>query len=76
MKELRNTKILIRTHCVKCGAQIETELEIYTGKDFLNRDILKKKDIFPDDPYTYVHLLCEKCSMTRGFQDEADKGKK
>ena len=52
MKELRNTKILIRTHCVKCGAQIETELEIYTGKDFLNRDILKKRIFF-----LTIHIL-------------------
>jgi hypothetical protein len=66
---------MIRTHCVKCGNQIETEVKRYQGKEFLNEDILKKEDIYPDDPYTYVHLLCEKCSMQRGVQNEADKKK-
>ena len=64
---------MIRTHCVNCGAQIETKQKIYRGKDFLSSDLLEKEDVFPEDPYTYVHLLCENCSMTRGVQDQADK---
>ena len=66
---------MVRTHCVHCGDQIETELEIYRGKEFLSIDLLKKEDVYPEDPYTYVHLLCEKCSITRGVQDESDKKK-
>ena len=66
---------MVRTHCVHCGAQIETELEIYRGEEFLSVNLLEKDDVYPDDPYTYVHLLCINCSMTRSVQDEADKKK-
>ena len=64
---------MVRTHCVHCGAQIETELEIYRGDEFLSINLLEKDDVYPDDPYTYVHLLCENCSITRSVQDEANK---
>ena len=73
MSKLRSNRIMVRTHCVHCGAQIETELEIVRGREFLNIDLLEKDDVYPDDPYTYIHLLCENCSMTRSIQDETDK---
>ena len=76
MSSLRSNRIMVRTHCVHCGAQIETELEIYRGEEFLSVNLLEKDDVYPDDPYTYVHLLCRNCSMTRSVQDEADKKKK
>jgi len=76
VSELRSNRIMVRTHCVHCGDQIETELEIYRGEEVLNVDLLKKGDVFPEDPYTYVHLLCEKCSLRRGVQDGADETKK
>lgn len=72
---MRSNTIMVRTHCIHCGTQIETELEIFRGKEFLNTDFLEKDDVYPDDPYTFVHLLCENCSMTRSVQDEVDKGK-
>ena len=68
-------KTIIRTHCVNCGTQIESEQEILRGKDFLRNDLLEKGDVYPEDPYIYVHLLCENCSMKRGVQTEADKRK-
>ena len=73
---MRSNRIMIRTHCVHCGTQIETEFEIYRGKEFLSDHLLEKKDVFPDDPYAFIHLLCENCSKTRSFQDEVDKIKK
>jgi hypothetical protein len=46
------------------------------GKEFLNDDLLEKDNVYPNDPYAYVHLLCDNCSMTRSVQNEADKKKK
>jgi hypothetical protein len=43
---------MVRTHCVPRGAQIETELEIFRGRDFLNGDLLESEDVYPDDHYT------------------------
>jgi hypothetical protein len=65
--------ITIRTHCVRCGDQIEKEVKVYKGKDFLNRKWLDKEDVHPDDSYTFIHLLCEKCDMITGLQNESEK---
>ena len=68
---MSDEKITVRTHCVRCGSQIEVESKIYQGKDLTQVIIVDQ--IHSDDPYTLVHLLCEKCDMMRGFQDEMDK---
>ena len=68
---MRDKKITVRTHCVSCGSQIEVESMIYQGTDLIR--VTTEDKIHSDDPYTIVHLLCEKCDMMRGFQDEVDK---
>jgi hypothetical protein len=68
---LKDEKITVRTHCIQCGFQIEVKSKIYQGKDFT--ELLKMDQVHSNDPYTLVHLLCKKCDMMRGFQDEVDR---
>jgi len=64
---LKVETVTVKTSCVHCGSPIEKEVKMYKGKDFLNEEWLKKNEIYPDDPYTFVHLLCDKCDIMRGF---------
>jgi hypothetical protein len=73
---LNKDRIKVRTYCLRCGAQIEVDQKKYKGKDLFSETLLKKEDLHSDDLYTYVHLLCEKCDMMKGFQEEADKDNK
>ena len=71
LRILKDEKITVRTHCIRCGSQIEVKSTIYQGRDFT--ELLKMDQVHSNDPYTLVHLLCEECDMIRGFQDEVDK---
>ena len=69
---LKDEKITVRTHCIRCGSQIEVKSKIYQGSEFTELHTMDQ--IYSGDPYTLVHLLCEKCDMMKGFQDGANKG--
>jgi hypothetical protein len=68
---LKDEEITVRTHCIRCGSQIEVKSKIYQGSEFTGLHTMDQ--IHSGDPYALVHLLCEKCDMMKGFQDEADK---
>ncbi|MFC1803461.1 hypothetical protein ACFL0D_05785 [Thermoproteota archaeon] len=63
--------VIIQTNCVHCGSQIKVEAQVYKGKDLFNEEMLKKDNIYPNDPYAFVHLLCEKCDIMRGMDEDA-----
>jgi hypothetical protein len=58
---------------VHCGSQIKVDAKLVKGKNFLNEILLKRKDVYPDDFYVFVHVLCEKCDFLKGFNEEANK---
>jgi hypothetical protein len=70
---LKVSTLSVQTNCVHCGSQIKLDAKIVKGKDFLNEKLLKKDDVYPDDYYVFVHVLCEKCDFLKGFNEEANK---
>ena len=65
--------VTVKTNCIHCGSPMEIEAKVCKGKDFLNEEWLKKDEIYPDDPYTFIHLLCDRCNLTRGIDEDAHK---
>ena len=56
-----------------CGQPIEKKGKIHKGNKLLRDEVLKKEEIHYNDPYVAIHMLCDRCDLLFGAEEEAKK---
>ena len=73
MVNLDVDSVVIKTNCVHCGQPIEKKGKIHKGKELIREEMLKKEEIDDNDPYLAIHMLCDRCDLLFGAEEEAKK---
>jgi len=71
--DLEVDSVVIKTNCVHCGQPIEKKGKVHKGKDLMKDEVIQNEEIHDDDPYVAIHMLCDRCDLLFGAEEEAKR---